>query len=48
LFKRRTESDGWDEQIRQIEELKKHPDYKDMVFPFLALIREGKTLQNMP
>jgi predicted TIM-barrel fold metal-dependent hydrolase len=30
-------ADGWNEQIRQIEELKKHPVYKDMVFPFLAV-----------
>lgn len=29
--------DGWKEQLRQIEELKAHPDYKDMVFPFLAV-----------
>ncbi|HSM48273.1 MAG TPA: amidohydrolase family protein [Draconibacterium sp.] len=28
---------GWDEQLRQIAELKKHPVYKDMVFPFLAI-----------
>ena len=37
IFKKRSPSDGWNEQIRQIEELKKHPDYKDMVFPFLAI-----------
>jgi len=30
-------SSGWDEQLRQIIELKKHPAYKDMVFPFLAV-----------
>jgi predicted TIM-barrel fold metal-dependent hydrolase len=29
--------DGFNEQIRQLEELKKHPKYKDMVFPFLAV-----------
>jgi predicted TIM-barrel fold metal-dependent hydrolase len=29
--------DGWNEQLRQIEELKNHPDYKNMVFPFLAI-----------
>jgi len=29
--------DGWNEQLRQIEELKNHPVYKDMVFPFLAV-----------
>ncbi len=29
--------DGWNEQIRQIEELKQHPKYKDMVYPFLAI-----------
>jgi predicted TIM-barrel fold metal-dependent hydrolase len=28
---------GWDEQLKQIAELKKHPVYKDMVFPFLAV-----------
>ncbi len=37
LFKKRSPSDGWNEQLRQIEELKKHPDYKDMVYPFLAI-----------
>jgi predicted TIM-barrel fold metal-dependent hydrolase len=30
-------SAGWEEQIRQIKELKEHPDYKDKVFPFLAI-----------
>jgi len=29
--------DGWNEQLRQIEELKNHPVYKDLVFPFLAV-----------
>ncbi len=29
--------DGFQEQIRQMIELKNHPDYKDMVFPFLAV-----------
>jgi predicted TIM-barrel fold metal-dependent hydrolase len=29
--------DGWKEQLRQIEELKAHPVYKDLVFPFLAV-----------
>jgi predicted TIM-barrel fold metal-dependent hydrolase len=29
--------DGWNEQLRQIEELKNHPVYKNMVFPFLAV-----------
>lgn len=28
---------GWDEQLRQIAELKSHPVYKDMVYPFLAI-----------
>ena len=37
IFKKRKETDGWSEQLRQIEELKNHPDYKDMVFPFLAI-----------
>jgi predicted TIM-barrel fold metal-dependent hydrolase len=45
LFKRRTESDGWKEQIRQIEELKKHPEYKDMVFPFLAVDPRRKNIE---
>jgi predicted TIM-barrel fold metal-dependent hydrolase len=44
LFKRRTEFDGWNEQIRQIEELKKHPVYKDMVFPFLAIDPRRKNI----
>lgn len=29
--------DGWKEQLRQIEEIKNHPDYNNMVFPFLAV-----------
>jgi predicted TIM-barrel fold metal-dependent hydrolase len=29
--------DGFDEQIRQIKELKNNPKYKGMVFPFLAV-----------
>ncbi len=29
--------DGFQEQIRQMIELKNHPEYKDMVFPFLAV-----------
>jgi predicted TIM-barrel fold metal-dependent hydrolase len=29
--------DGWNEQLRQIEELKNHPVYKNRVFPFLAI-----------
>jgi predicted TIM-barrel fold metal-dependent hydrolase len=29
--------DGFNEQIRQIEELKSHPRYKDKVFPFFAI-----------
>lgn len=37
IFKKRDPFDGWNEQIRQIEELKRHPEYKDMVFPFLAI-----------
>ncbi len=37
IFKKRGPSDGWNEQLRQIEELKNHPDYKDMVYPFLAI-----------
>lgn len=37
IFNRRGPSDGWNEQLRQIEELKKHPVYKDMVYPFLAI-----------
>jgi predicted TIM-barrel fold metal-dependent hydrolase len=44
LFKRRTEFDGWNEQIRQIEALKKHPVYKDMVFPFLAIDPRRKNI----
>lgn len=44
LFKRRTETDGWDEQIRQIEELKNHPDYKDMIYPFLAIDPRRKNI----
>ncbi|WP_372950382.1 amidohydrolase family protein [Mariniphaga sp.] len=44
LFKRRTEFDGWNEQIRQIEDLKKHPEYKDMVFPFLAIDPRRKNI----
>jgi predicted TIM-barrel fold metal-dependent hydrolase len=36
-------SAGWEEQLRQIKELKEHPVYKDKVFPFLAVDprREG-------
>lgn len=37
IFKKRTSVDGWEEQLRQIIELKSHPDYKDIVFPFLAI-----------
>lgn len=37
IFKKRGPFDGWNEQLRQIEELKKHPVYKDMVYPFLAI-----------
>lgn len=37
IFKKRGPSDGWNEQLRQIEELKTHPVYKDMVYPFLAI-----------
>jgi predicted TIM-barrel fold metal-dependent hydrolase len=37
ILKKRKDTDGWNEQLRQIEELKNHPDYKDMVFPFLAI-----------
>lgn len=29
--------DGWKEQLRQIEEIKNHLVYKDMVYPFLAV-----------
>jgi predicted TIM-barrel fold metal-dependent hydrolase len=29
--------DGFEEQIRQISDLKNHPKYKDKVFPFLAV-----------
>lgn len=29
--------DGFNEQIRQIEALKNHPDYKEMIYPFLAV-----------
>jgi hypothetical protein len=39
--------DGWNEQLRQIEELKNHPVYKDMVFPFLAVDPAGRELQIM-
>jgi predicted TIM-barrel fold metal-dependent hydrolase len=28
---------GWDEQLKQIKELKTHPVYKNLVFPFLAI-----------
>jgi predicted TIM-barrel fold metal-dependent hydrolase len=31
------EFDGFKEQIRQITELRNHPNYKDKVFPFLAV-----------
>lgn len=44
LFKRRTETDGWDEQIRQIEELKNNPVYKDRIFPFLAVDPRRKNI----
>lgn len=37
LIKLPSASSGWEEQLRQIEELKKHPKYKDMVYPFLAI-----------
>ena len=37
IFNRPGPSDGWNEQLRQIEELKNHPAYKDMVYPFLAI-----------
>ena len=37
ILKKRGQFDGWNEQLRQIEELKKHPNYKDMVYPFLAI-----------
>ena len=37
IFKKTTQRDGWEEQLRQIIELKEHPDYKDIVFPFLAI-----------
>ncbi len=37
IFKKHTPFDGWNEQLRQIKELKQHPDYKDMVYPFLAV-----------
>lgn len=37
IFKKPTHKDGWEEQLRQIIELKQHPDYKDMVYPFLAI-----------
>ncbi|HSH19478.1 MAG TPA: amidohydrolase family protein, partial [Draconibacterium sp.] len=37
LKKRRGAFDGWNEQLRQIEELKNHPVYKNMVYPFLAI-----------
>ncbi|MFZ5431573.1 MAG: amidohydrolase family protein [Bacteroidota bacterium] len=29
--------DGWAEQLRQIEDIKNHHEYKDKVFPFLAV-----------
>lgn len=29
--------DGFGEQIKQITDLKDHPDYKDMIYPFLAV-----------
>lgn len=37
IFQVRGPFDGWNEQLRQIEELKNHPVYKNMVFPFLAV-----------
>ena len=37
IFRLPSAFDGWNEQLRQIEELKNHPVYKDMVFPFLAV-----------
>lgn len=37
IFKKTTQRDGWEEQLRQIIELKNHPDYTDKVFPFLAV-----------
>ena len=37
IVKLPTSFDGWNEQLRQIEELKNHPVYKDMVYPFLAV-----------
>lgn len=37
IIKLPTSNDGWNEQLRQIEELKQHPVYKDMVYPFLAI-----------
>jgi len=35
--------DGFEEQIKQLEDLKNDPDYKDMIYPFLAFDprREG-------
>lgn len=38
-----TKYDGFEEQIKQLKELKAHPKYKDMVYPFLVIDprREG-------
>lgn len=38
------EFDGFEEQIRQLKELKDNPAYKDMVFPFLAVDPRRKNI----
>ena len=37
LIKLPDASAGWDEQIRQIRDLKENPEYKDKIFPFLPV-----------
>ena len=37
FFKKRTDKDGWEEQLRQIIELKNNPKYSDKIYPFLAI-----------
>lgn len=37
IFKKRTGKDGWEEQLRQITDLKNNPKYSHKVFPFLAI-----------
>ncbi len=37
IFKKHTAKDGWEEQLRQIIELKNNPKYSDKIYPFLAI-----------